>query len=148
MTRLHASCIAIDDLGILLRGPSGAGKSDLALRLIDGGARLVADDQVLLRESKGEVFARAPENLAGLLEVRGLGIVRLPHTAEARLALVADLVPAEEVERMPEPAQTEIAGSALPLCRLDPWQGSAPSKLRLALHAVRNDILLKDREAP
>jgi HPr Serine kinase C-terminal domain len=72
---VHGTVVAIDGGGVLLRGPSGRGKSDLALRLIDAGARLVADDQVLLQRSGMQVLARAPAVLAGLLEIRGVGIV-------------------------------------------------------------------------
>ena len=70
---VHATCVAIGDRAVLLCGPSGSGKSDLALRLIDGGAQLVADDQVVLRAEGGRIVARAPEALAGRMEVRGIG---------------------------------------------------------------------------
>ena len=138
--RLHATCIAIGGAGLLLRGPSGAGKSDLALRLIDGGALLVADDQVLLAAEGGRLIARAPAALAGLLEVRGLGILAVPAAAQAPLALVADLVPAA-VERLPEPRQAVIAGIALPAILLNPFEPSAPAKLRLAVRALPSDIM-------
>ena len=74
--QVHGTCIAIDGAGVLLRGPSGCGKSDLALRLIDGGAVLVADDRVSLEARAGDLVASAPDALAGLLEVRGVGIER------------------------------------------------------------------------
>lgn len=140
MLRLHATCIAIDGAGLLLRGPSGAGKSDLALRLIDGGALLVADDQVLLAAEGGRLIARAPAALAGLLEVRGLGILPVPAAAQAPLALVADLVSAEAVERLPEPRRAVIAGIPLPAILLNPFEPSAPAKLRLAVRALPPDI--------
>ena len=75
--QVHATCLSIDDVGLLIRGPSGIGKSDLALRLIDKGARLVADDRVGLLVSDNHVIARAPATLAGLLEVRGLGMLAI-----------------------------------------------------------------------
>src|SRR5690348_6291197 len=102
--RLHATCIAIGRAAVLLRGPSGAGKSDLALRLIDGGARLVADDQVELAAENGCLIARAPAAIAGRIEARGAGILPAPAVAEAPVALVADLVAPGAVERLPEPA--------------------------------------------
>jgi len=78
MLRIHGTCVALSGLGVLLRGPSGSGKSDLALRLIDGGAKLVADDQVeLALDAAGRVMARAPATLSGLLEVRGIGPAKL-----------------------------------------------------------------------
>lgn len=138
--RLHASCVAIEGLGVLLRGPSGVGKSDLALRLIDAGATLVADDQVELELGGGQVIARAPDALEGLLEVRGLGIVRLAFLREIALALVVDLA-AEIPERMPEPATAELLGVALPLLGLDPRPPSAAATLRLAVRVAAGRIM-------
>jgi len=133
-TLLHASCIAIGEAAVLLRGPSGCGKSDLALRMIDGGAALVADDMVAVtRTAGGALLAAPPAPLAGLLEVRGIGPMRLPHQARAVLHLVADLMPAAEIERVPLPAMAEILDCPLPLLRLDPWAASATARLRLAL---------------
>jgi HPr kinase/phosphorylase len=132
-TSIHASCVELDGVGILLRGPSGMGKSDLALRLIDGGARLVADDRVALEAGNGGLYARAPDALLGLIEVHGLGLRRLPALKRARLGLVADLVDAALVERMPEEdLHCTLEGVALPLVRLCPFEPSAPAKLRLA----------------
>src|SRR5215203_5858792 len=92
---VHATAVAIEGRAVLLRGPSGAGKSDLALRLIDAGARLVSDDQSALSR-RGEVLivAAAPA-IAGLFEARGLGIVRLDALPEAPVALIADLAEPE-----------------------------------------------------
>ena len=98
---LHATAVAIDGRAVLLRGAPGAGKSDLALRLIDAGARLVADDQSALARRGDVVIVRAPAAIAGLLEVRGIGIFRLDALAEAPLALIVDLAPADAVERLP-----------------------------------------------
>jgi len=143
-SRIHATCIALagsaGPAGVLLRGPSGSGKSDLALRLIDQGATLVADDQCLLeaRDDGGRrrVFARAPETIAGAMEVRGLGIVSLPRTAEAPVALLVDMAAPQSVERLPEAAAEDMLGVAVPRIALDPFETSAPAKLRLALKAA------------
>ena len=105
---VHGTCVALGPHGALLRGGSGSGKSDLALRFLaleaeqDLQPRLVADDQVWV-EAKGDgsLVASAPPTIAGKIEVRGLGILDLPHRPNARLILVADLVSAEEVPRMP-----------------------------------------------
>ena len=132
---LHATAIAIEGHALLLRGASGSGKSDLALRLIDAGARLVADDQSELYRSGDRVIVRAPATIAGLLEVRGVGIFRLDALAEAPVALIVDLVPAENVERLPAPHTETILGVALPLVRVTPFDPSAAAKLRLALRA-------------
>ena len=132
---LHTTAIAIDGRAVLLRGASGSGKSDLALRLIDAGARLVADDQSELFRRGDTLIVRAPATIAGLLEVRGIGIVRLDALAEAPVALIAELVPAENLERLPARQSETILGLALPLIALAPFEASAPAKLRLALHA-------------
>jgi RNase adaptor protein for sRNA GlmZ degradation len=130
---LHATCVALQGkIGVLLRGPSGAGKSDLALRLVDGGGRLIADDQTLLVRRDGGLVARCPETIAGRIEVRGVGIADLPTGREARVDLVVDLVSAAEIERLPAPAVCELLGVELPLLKLDPFEASAAAKLRVA----------------
>lgn len=138
--RLHATCVALPHRrgwrAVLLRGPSGAGKSDLALRLIDAGARLVADDQTEIARRGRTLLATAPPSIAGLIEVRGLGIVPLPRDrrrASARIALLVDLVPPDRIERLPEPARETLLGVDLPVLALFPFEASAPAKLRLAL---------------
>lgn len=133
MILVHASCVDLGGAAVILRGPSGAGKSDLALRLIDGGGRLVADDQVQLHASGEVLMARAPETIRGRLEVRGVGILSVPSVPAARVALVVDLVAADGVERLPEPERTEIAGISLALLRLAPFEVSAAAKVRFAL---------------
>jgi HPr kinase/phosphorylase len=136
---VHATAIAIDGRAALLRGASGAGKSDLALRLIDHGARLVADDQVELRRLGERVLVRAPAAIAGLIEIRGLGIIRVEALAEATLVMFVDLVPATEVERFPETRYEDLLGIAVPTLTLSPFEASAAAKLRLALRAVSSD---------
>jgi len=130
---LHATAVAIDGRGVLIRGPSGAGKSDLALRLIDRGARLVADDQCALRREGDRAMICAPAAIAGLLELRGIGIARLDALAEAPLELVVDLVRPEAIERLPEPRCETILGIEFPVIALAPFEPSAPAKLRVAL---------------
>ena len=133
---LHATAVAIDGRAVLLRGPSGSGKSDLALRLIDAGARLVADDQSELRRCGEALWVRAPATIAGLLEVRGLGILRLEALAEAAVGLIADLAAADRIDRLP-PRRTEtILGIAVPLIEIAPFEVSAAAKLRLASRAL------------
>jgi HPr kinase/phosphorylase len=137
---VHGTCVALKHgrgwLGVLLRGPSGAGKSDVALRVIEAGGRLVADDQTQLAKVGAKLVATPPKSLNGLLEVRGIGIVKLgrgqlqPH---APLVLLVDLVPAQRVERMPEPAREKVLGIDLPKVALAPFEASIVTKLRLAL---------------
>ncbi|SDH13979.1 HPr kinase/phosphorylase [Roseospirillum parvum] len=137
MPRVNATCIEIDGQGVLLAGPSGAGKSDLALRLVlDHGARLVADDWTEVVAENGRPVATPPAALAGLIEVRGLGVVALPAERLATgvpLHLWVDLVPPAAVERLPEPSARQVAGLSLPRLALAPFQASAPARLRLAL---------------
>lgn len=146
---VHGTCIAIsgpdtDARGALLRGAPGSGKSDLALRFISlfgsdetsaHGARLVADDQVLLSREGDTLLARPPGTIAGQLEVRGLGIVKVDHRAQAPLAVIVDLVSTEEVPRIPEdPLPCEdVLGVCVPVLKLNPFELSSPVKLKLAL---------------
>jgi serine kinase of HPr protein (carbohydrate metabolism regulator) len=133
MMRIYGTCVALSGLGVLLRGPSGSGKSDLALRLIDGGARLVADDQVeLALDAAGRVMARAPRDLAGLLEVRGIGILTMETVRTAPVTLVVDLESDERVERLPEIETCLLLGRAVRRLALAPFHASTPAKLRLA----------------
>jgi serine kinase of HPr protein (carbohydrate metabolism regulator) len=131
--QMHASCVALGGSGVLLRGPSGAGKSDLALRLIEAGAELVADDRVVLQRDDARLIARPPAALAGLIEARGVGILRLAHRPEVPLALVVDLVAPAAVERLPEPQAERLLGLMLPRLALDAFAASTPAKIRLAL---------------
>jgi serine kinase of HPr protein (carbohydrate metabolism regulator) len=135
MIRVYGTSVALGGEGILLRGPSGCGKSDLALRLIDQGARLVADDQTELQLDGDDIAMTAPAAIAGRIEVRGLGIVSVPSTATAPLRLVVDLVPAAQIERMPEGETCDILGRRVKRVALAPFEASAPAKLRLALRA-------------
>ena len=128
---VHATAVALDGEAVLLRGPSGSGKSDLALRLLDGGAQLVADDQTVLRRVGAHLLASAPAALCGLLEVRGVGILRVAAAGAARLALIVDLVPSSEVDRLPEMRRETILGVSVPVFGLAAFEASAPAKLRL-----------------
>lgn len=128
--RVHGSAVAIDGRGVLILGASGSGKSDLALRLIDRGATLIADDQVELTPRAGRLHACALAILHGRIEVRGLGIIDVDVTsAPLALAIDIDRLP----ERLPEPATIALHGIELPLVALAPFAASAPIKVELAL---------------
>jgi HPr kinase/phosphorylase len=138
----HGTAIALGAHAVLIRGPSGSGKSDLALRciamaptaLVPAPAMLVADDRVEITLSEERLIAAAPPIIGGKLEVRGLGIMTVPSTPNARLVLVADLVAPERVERLPDPPEAaDVMGIRLPLLRVAPFEASAPAKLLLAL---------------
>ncbi len=137
--RLYGSCVGWEIGAVLLRGESGAGKSDLALRLIEAGAHLVADDQVELSREGDQLLAAPPDSLAGLIEVRGIGVLKLGHRQPARLVAAVDLV--EDEERMPDPAIVEWLGVTLPLFRLSPRPASAAAKVRLAVQLAAGSIM-------
>ena len=123
--QIHASCVCRDGAGVLLLGPSGCGKSDLVLRLLECGFVLVADDRVDIADG----IASAPEALAGLLEVRGLGILQLSHVKQSRLVLAVSL--SGVGERLPEPDCHAVLD--LPLMTIDPSAASATARVSRAL---------------
>ena len=128
---VHGTAIAWLGKGVLLLGPSGSGKSDLALRLLDAGAMLVADDLVRLEAVGGRLVARAPGS-HGLIELRGQGLFRQPAEGEAGIDLVIRLAPrTDTAERLPPPERCELAGITLPVFHLDPFTVSAVARLRL-----------------
>jgi HPr kinase/phosphorylase len=137
--RIHATAIAIATeqgfRAMLLRGRSGSGKSDLALRLIDAGARLVTDDQSVLSRRGDAIVVSPPARISGLLEVRGIGIMRVEALAEAPVMLIVDLVAPEQIDRLPERRRETILGLTLPVIAVAPFETSAAAKLRLALRA-------------
>lgn len=139
-TTIHATCIACGGRAALLRGSPGSGKSDLAFRMIradaSGETRLVADDQVHLCAAKDGLAATAPQALTGLIELRGLGLLRVPVIERAEVRLVAELVPRDDVPRLPEPEFEEIQGVRLPRIRLHAFDLTAADKLRLALEVL------------
>jgi HPr kinase/phosphorylase len=143
---LHGTAVAFDGLGaVFLRGPSGTGKSDLAFRLIQMGARLVADDQVAFAGGHGILHALPIDVTRGMIEVRGLGLVRLPVADEAPMRLVVDLVARDDVPRMPQPGQTaRIAGVDLRRLALHAFDASTPLKILKALEIIRSPSLLME----
>jgi serine kinase of HPr protein (carbohydrate metabolism regulator) len=132
---LHASCVAIDGRAVLIEGRPGSGKSDLALRLIDRGARLVSDDYTVLIRERGRLLAQPPATIAGRIEVRGLGIVDMPHDEGVPVAMIVTL--ADAVERMPaERVERRVAGVTLPEVAVVAFEASAPIKVALALSRI------------
>jgi len=132
---VHATCIAIGPHAMLLCGRSGSGKSDLALRLIDRGAVLVSDDYTILRRTNDAIIASAPYNIAGKIEVRGLGILESDAAPESRVALCIALD--HMVDRMPdEDSSRAFLGMEIPMLTLNAFEPSAPIKAELALRRV------------
>ncbi len=130
----HAGLIAVrlrgTWRGVLIEGPAGAGKSDFALRALDQGFSLVADDRVALWVSEGRLFGRAPDTLAGLIEVRG---VQVTLNLALPLAEVALVVRDGAPDRIPEPRDEAILAVRVPALTLPLREASAPAKLSRAL---------------
>lgn len=121
--------------GVLLTGPSGAGKSDLLLRLIGGGWRAAADDYVHVWSSRGRLYARAPERIAGRMEIRGLGITPVPALAFSRVDLIVRCVE-QPPERLPDPAFRSVADVRVPMIDVQALHASAPAWLAVALRTL------------
>ena len=138
--KIHGSCVEVEGLGVLLCGAPGSGKSDLTLRLIDDGARLIADDYTELSLDNGRLFAVAPEAIKGLLEVRGVGVLDIGAALRVELGVVIDLVESDAVERLPDDRTKDLAGVSVPCFNLAPLEASAPAKVRLIVRRVKGDI--------
>ncbi len=137
---LHATAIEIDGQAILLIGASGSGKSDMALRLIDRGAKLVGDDAVLCQESDGALRVTGATPLSGRLEVRGIGIFEMDAVKQSPLRLIVEL--GGDGVRHPESwPLREVAGWSVPILRLNGFAASAPIKIELALKSVVDEGL-------
>ncbi len=139
MTLIHGNGIFMDGKGILITGPSGSGKSDLALRLMALGAELVGDDYVILshtlsRSGQGRVMMRAPDTIAGKMEVRAVGVVNVAFRTEATVDMVVNLVADMGcLERLPEKKTILLDGVRVACLDLYAFEVSAPEKLRAAL---------------
>ncbi|WP_420607901.1 HPr kinase/phosphorylase [Novosphingopyxis sp.] len=141
---LHGTAVSIGGTGVLLLGAPGSGKSDLALRLIDRGALLIADDLVLLGVHGEAIRLSGTGNMTGRMEIRGIGLCGMPHVDNApfRLAALCDLPP----ERLPTPEHRRWLGIAVPAVRLAPFEASAPVKLEWALRAVVDGTFTTSKE--
>ena len=129
---IHASTVSLNGRAVLISGPSGSGKSDLALRLLDRGFVLVSDDQTIVRRDGDRLLAAAPPNIAGKLEIRGIGIVELEQVNDVPIALLVELT--GDIERLPDDSRERpILGVKLPLVSIDAMTASAASKVGVAL---------------
>ena len=129
---VHASSVAKDGRAVLITGPSGSGKSDLSLRLLDHGFVLVSDDQTLVRRDGGRLLASAPSQIAGKLEVRGIGIVEVEAVGDVPVSLLVEL--RSDIERLPDDSQSRsILGIEVPVVSVDAMTASAASKVAVAL---------------
>ncbi len=135
---IHATCISLAGYGVMLLGPSRSGKSDLAYRLMCGAdaARLICDDQTLVTVEDGILMARAPENLRGLIELRGLGLLAVPCMTASALHLAVRLVPRDDVPRIAEPAHFSLCGIDLPLIALHAFDATCGLKISVAVRTL------------
>ena len=138
MNTVHGVAVNIAGTGLLIIGPSGSGKTELALDLVDHciirktEAHLVADDRVILRKDGESWFASAPENLKGLIEVRGSGVHKIVFMAETQLHLGVKLVPEGQSIRMPDLSPSEIYPSVFLPCLTLPQRNFAAARAILA----------------
>ena len=131
---IHASSIAINNQAVLLTGSSGSGKSDLALRLIDEGAVLIADDQTIITRDKNQLIASAPDTIRHLIEVRQVGLLRMPQITTAPVALYIVLTSLDErQERLPEADTVMFEDVAIRRLHLPAFALSTPAKIRAVL---------------
>ena len=142
MTLLYGTCISLDGAGVLLSGEPGAGKSDVALRLLQLGAKLVADDQVRVEVISRRLWVTPPDSIRGLLEVRGVGIVKVKAIDRTCLQLAINLVPREFVPRLPEIDHTTILGLSLPGYKLHAFDISTPEKIAVLVKALTSDLIV------
>ena len=136
MITIHATTVSLDGRGVVLRGPSGSGKSDLAVRLINEGALLVADDQTILFMEGGRLMGQPPTEIAGKMEVRGVGIIKMGPPAIVPIFLLIDMADAADVPRIADFAPVELVGQKVPRIHLAPFEISATAKVKLALRVL------------
>ena len=138
--QIHCTAVEVNGVAVLLLGPSGVGKSDLALRLIHEGANLISDDRVDLNLSNGRLYATSPENIRGLLEIHGTGVLEVGSIETAQVSLVVDLASESDIERVPEPRYTVFLGQKVKVMRIDPFSVSATAKIRYALKVAKGEV--------
>lgn len=138
MQNIYATSLNYKGKAVLLTGKSGSGKSDLALRLIMRyGASLIADDRTDVEAKNGILKLSAPENIKGLLEVRGIGIQKMPFDQEGEAALWVELTTnSKEIERLPQESFVEVEGIKLPAIKLNAFEDSAPEKIVIKMDSL------------
>jgi HPr kinase/phosphorylase len=138
---IHATAICIGDHGILIIGPSGSGKSDLALRLIDRGAKLICDDRVVVDTASGAPILRQAANIAGQIEIRGIGIVNMPAVPMADLRLIVNIGAPPERFPLSMPL-CDLCGFSVPALNLSPFENSAAIKVEMAARVISEKAIM------
>lgn len=146
-TLLHGSAVVLKGstyaaAALFIRGASGKGKSDLAFRLIEAGGVLLSDDQVAFEKRQNKLYAQTAENIKGLIEVRGIGLLHYPIADPTPLRLVIDLVAADDVPRLPEWETVDILGIPVPRLKFYAFEASAALKVRKAMEIVHNQKMI------
>ena len=138
MLNIHTTCVSIKNHGILLLGAPASGKSDLALRLIlHKQAILVSDDRTDIEIKSNKAYANTPQKIAGMIEVRGVGIQKMPYISGIEIKLAVELVKTyKEIERLPQEEFYEIEGIKIPLIKIYPFEASAPDKIVIKLDSM------------
>lgn len=138
MLNIHTTCVSIKNRGILLLGAPASGKSDLALRLIlHHQAILVSDDRTDIEIKSNKAYANTPQKIAGMIEVRGVGIQKMPYISGIEIKLAVELVKTyKEIERLPQEEFYEIEGIKIPLIKIYPFEASAPDKIVIKLDSM------------
>lgn len=131
--RIHGSSVALEDNGVLIIGSSGSGKSDLALRLIDSGGTLISDDQTLCLKKQNEIFLFSIEAIYGLLEIRNMGIIKVPYVENVKMKIIVSLVQ-KKTERLYPKNKKRLLGLNFPHLELEPNEISAVAKIKLKLN--------------
>tara|TARA_B110000495_G_C22636830_1_gene378394 strand:- start:172 stop:606 length:435 start_codon:yes stop_codon:yes gene_type:complete len=142
MNQFYATAVTYCGFGILIRGPSGSGKSDLALRLIDDGAGLVADDQVVIKAVGQELYLSPPDSLSGLIEVRGVGVIKIEYVSDIRLCLIVELDPRNEIQRIPKIKEELIKKILVPVINMYAFESSVLAKIKIILGHLDKKIEL------
>ena len=140
--QVYATAVAYHSFGILIRGPSGSGKSDLALRLIEDGANLISDDQVNIQAVKKQLYLSPPDNIAGLIEVRGFGVIKIKSVRDINLRLIVDLDPSSTTERTPIMKEESIKNIMVPVVSLKAFENSILARIKLIIGYLEKKIEL------
>ena len=142
MDQFYATAVTYCGSGILIRGPSGSGKSDLALRLIDDGADLIADDQVAIKVVEQKLYLSPPDSISGLIEVRGVGVIKIDYVRDIKLCLIVDLATGDTVQRIPIIKKELIKNIPVPVISINAFEHSVLVKVKIILDYLEKKIEL------
>ena len=131
--RIHGTSVALGENGLLILGVSGSGKSDLALRLIDSGATLISDDQTVCMKKANDVRLFSMEKIYGLIEIRGVGLMKVPYIENIKLSMIVELVD-KEIDRFSTKKKKILLGLKFPLIKIFSKEASAVAKIKLKLY--------------